>query len=114
MTLSEAIFSRASCRDYSPQPIASVQRQQLEKAVAQCSRRAGLRIQLICGRPEPFSSFFKSWGHIRNASNFLLFAGPAGDPELEEKCGYYGEELILTAQTMGLRSCWVEIGRAHV
>ncbi len=107
MTLSEAIFSRASCRDYSPQPIASVQRQQLEKAVAQCSRRAGLRIQLICGRPEPFSSFFKSWGHIRNASNFLLFAGPAGDPELEEKCGYYGEELILTAQTMGLRSCWV-------
>ena len=26
---------------------------------------------------------------------------------LEEKCGYYGQELILTAHSMGLGTCWI-------
>lgn len=107
MTLSEAIYTRASCREFLSQPISPVQRQQLEKSVAQCNHRSGLHIQLICGCPEPFHSSSKSWGRIRNASNYLLFAGPTGSPDLEEKCGYYGEELILTAQAIGLHTCWV-------
>lgn len=107
MTLSEAIFTRTSCRTYSSRPISPAQRQQLEKTIYQCNRWAGLHIQLFCDRPEPFSAFFKSWGRIKGASNYLVFAGPAEDPDLEEKCGYYGEEVILTAQTMGLRTCWV-------
>jgi nitroreductase len=33
-------------------------------------------------------------------------AGPKGK-EVEEKIGYYGEELVLLAQTLGLNTCWV-------
>ncbi len=32
--------------------------------------------------------------------------GPKG-PDLEEKCGYYGEQLVLKAQQLGLNTCWV-------
>ena len=27
--------------------------------------------------------------------------------DLDEKCGYYGEKIVLEAQRMGLRTCWV-------
>ena len=33
-------------------------------------------------------------------------AGPKGK-ESEEKIGYYGEQLVLLAQTIGLNTCWV-------
>lgn len=107
MTLYDAVFTRSSCREYLPQPLSPAQRQQLGKAVEQCICRSGLRFRLICGHPEPFSSFSKSRGRIKGAQNYFLFAGPAGTQDLEEKCGYYGEELILTAASMGLGTCWV-------
>ena len=37
-----------------------------------------------------------------------MLAGPDSD-DLEEKCGYYGEELVLLAQEMGLNTCWVAL-----
>ncbi|MDE7218509.1 MAG: NUDIX domain-containing protein [Oscillospiraceae bacterium] len=107
MTLYEAIFTRSSCREFLPHPLSPAQRQQLGKAVEQCNHRSGLRFRLFCGQPEPFVSSFKGWGQIRGAQNYLLLAGDAEDALLEEKCGYYGEELILTAHAMGLGTCWV-------
>lgn len=106
MTLSDAIPSRASCREFLPGPLSPVQRQQLGKAIEQCSHRSGLRFALVCDDPAPFSSFLKTFGQIKGAQNYLLLAGPANDPELEEKCGYFGEEIVLTAAAMGLGSCW--------
>lgn len=105
MTLSDAIFTRSSQRSFLPRPLSPAQRQQLGKAVSQCNRRAGLNVRLVCDRSEPFSGF--SRGPIKGVRDYLLFAGPADDPDLEEKCGYYGEEIILTAAAMGLSSCWV-------
>ena len=106
MTLLDAVSVRSSLREYQPAPLTPLQQAQLEKTVSQCNARAGLHIRLLCGRPEPFAAF-KGDGRIRGAQNCLLFAGPAGDPNLEEKCGYCGEELILTAAAMGLGTCWV-------
>lgn len=107
MTISDAVFVRTSCRAYLPHSLSPAQRQQLGKAIAQCNHRAGLRVRLICGHPEPFSVFPKAVGRIKGAQDYLLLAGPAEDPNLEEKCGYFGEELVLTAQAMGLSTCWV-------
>ena len=105
MTLSDAVFTRSSCRDFSPAPLSPIQRRQLEKAAEICSQRSGLRLQLVCDEPEPFSSLLKGWGRIKGAHNYFLLTGPSGDQDLEEKCGFYGEELVLTAQTMGLATC---------
>lgn len=107
MTLLEAVFARHSVRAYLPEPLTPDQRRQLEKAVEQCCRRSGLHLQLICGRPEPFASLRNSYGLLKGVHSYLVFAGPAEDPDLEEKCGYWGEELVLTASAMGLGTCWV-------
>ena len=107
MTLSDVVLTRTSQRSYLPDPISPLQREELQKAIDACSQRSGLRLQLVCDRPEPFASLRKSYGVLKGVRNYLVLAGPAADPDLEEKCGYYGEELVLTAGAMGLGTCWV-------
>ena len=107
MTLSEAVLTRISIRAYLPDPIDPDQRRQLEKTITQCGKASGLHIRLVCGDPAPFAGLGKSYGMLTGVQNYLLFAGPASDPDLREKCGYYGEKVILTAAAMGLGTCWV-------
>lgn len=107
MTLSEAVLTRISIRAYLPDPIDPDQRRQLEKTITQCNEASGLRIRLVCGDPAPFAGLGKSYGMLTGVQNYLLFAGPASDLDLREKCGYYGEKVILTAAAMGLGTCWV-------
>jgi len=107
MTLSDAVLTRTSQRSYLPDPISPRQREELQKAIDSCNQRSGLRLQLVCGRPEPFASLRRSYGLLKGVHSYLALAGPAADPDLAEKCGYFGEELVLTAAAMGLGTCWV-------
>lgn len=107
MTISNAIFARKSLRRYLSDPISPAQQAQLQKAIDQVNSRSGLRFRLICDHPEPFASFTSTYGILKGVRNYLIFAGPECDEHLEEKCGYYGEEIILTATAMGLGTCWV-------
>lgn len=95
------IKNRISHRRFLTQPLTPGERDSLEKLIEHCNRRSGLHISLVCNRPEPFT------GHLTNARNYLVFAGQAGDVHLEEKCGYFGEQIILAATAMGLGSCWI-------
>ena len=40
--------------------------------------------------------------------NYIALIGPKGN-DLAEKCGYYGEMLVLKAQQLGLNTCWVAL-----
>ena len=44
------------------------------------------------------------YGGFKNVSNYIALIGPK-DRELDEKCGYFGEKLVLYAQSLGLNSC---------
>ena len=46
MTLLDAVSIRTSLRSYRPEPISTVQQQQLEKTISQLNASSGLRIQL--------------------------------------------------------------------
>lgn len=107
MTLLEAIDVRRSVRAYSPEPISPAQREELGKLIRQLNRREGLDLRLICGDPAPFKSLAKTYGILTGVRNYFLLAGPAGRPRLAERCGYCGEQLVLTAAAMGLATCWV-------
>jgi len=96
-----------SLRSYLPDPISAEQRGELEKTASQCRELSGLNLQLIYDRPEPFNSLSKSYGLLQGVRNYFVMAGPKSDPDLAEKCGYYGEKLVLTATAMGLGTCWV-------
>ena len=48
------------------------------------------------------------YGKFSGVTNYFALVGKAG-PDLQEKCGYWGERLVLKAQMMGLNTCWVAL-----
>lgn len=63
-------------------------------------------MQLVCNEPKAFSSFMAHYGKFSGVTNYIAMAGKKG-ADLEEKCGYYGEKVVLKAQQLGLNTCWV-------
>jgi len=108
MTLKEAVALRHSVRSYQQKPLDEAVRAQLEEYVRQINDESGLHIQLVCDEPKAFSSFLAHYGKFSGVSNYLALVGEKSD-DLEEKCGYYGEKIVLYAQTLGLNTCWVAL-----
>lgn len=65
-------------------------------------------MQLILNNPEAFDSTLAHYGSFENVQNHIALIGPAGG-DLEERCGYYGERVVLLAQSLGLNTCWVAL-----
>ena len=113
MTILEAIEARHSVRQYTDKPIEAEKIAALEQEIAACNQESGLHIQLVKDEPKAFDSFMAHYGKFSGVRNYIALIGPKrGD--LEEKCGYYGERLVLLAQTLGLNTCWVAMTYAKI
>lgn len=106
MTLQEAIEARHSVRAYKARPLAEDEARRLEEEIAEVNKTGNLHIQLIRNEPKAFQGTLAKYGKFRNANNYLVMAGKRAD-DLDERIGYYGEHLVLLAQTLGLNTCWV-------
>ncbi len=104
-TLKEAINTRHSVRKYMERPIDPETAAKLNSEIDTCNAESGLSIQLILNDPECFRTI-KSYGFFRNVVNYIALVG-SDDDALFERCGYYGERLVLFAETLGLKTCWV-------
>ncbi len=78
----------------------------LKTSIERINAKAGLNIQLVLNEPKAFSSGMWKYGQFSGVKNYFVMAGPKGK-EAEEKIGYFGEELVILAQTLGLNTCWV-------
>lgn len=108
MDIMEAMSARHSVRQYDERPIDAVILQELRSEADACNQESGLHIQLVTGEPNAFSGFMAHYGSFQGVSNYFALVGPKGS-ELDEKCGYYGERLVLKAQQLGLNTCWVAL-----
>ena len=106
MTLEEAIVARHSVRAYKEQPLTDDVVKVLQERIAALNEEGSLHIQLILNEPKAFSGTISKYGRFRGVCNYLVMAGPKTD-DLDERVGYYGEQLVLLAQTLGLNTCWV-------
>ena len=106
MELIEAIRQRHSVRRYTDQSIEPENVAVLRKAIDKYNSESGLNIQLVLEEPKAFASKLVTYGKFSGVKNYLVMAAPKGK-EWEEKVGYYGEKLVLLAQTVGLNTCWV-------
>lgn len=106
MTLQEAIEARHSVRAYKDQPLAEDVVKRLEEEIAEVNQTGNLHIQLIRNEPKAFQGTLAKYGKFRNVTNYMVMAGKKSD-DLDERIGYYGEHLVLLAQTLGLNTCWV-------
>ena len=112
MTLLEAIQARHSVRKYKDEPIPEEVLAVLRNKVWEINRQAGLHIQLVTGEPKAFSGPM-AYGSFSCVKNYLVMAGKKGE-DLDEKIGYFGEQLVLLAQTLGLNSCWAGLSYRKV
>ena len=106
MTIQDAIKARHSVRKYSEKPIETAKVATLCAESEICNADSGLNIQLVLDEPKAFSTGMWKYGLFSGVKNYFVMAGPKGK-EAEEKIGYFGEKLVLVAQTLGLNTCWV-------
>lgn len=106
MELIDAIKARHSVRKYSEQPIETAKVDVLKDAVGRINAQTGLNIQLVLDEPKAFSSGMWKYGQFSGVKNYFVMAAPKSR-EAEEEIGYFGEELVLLSQTLGLNTCWV-------
>ena len=89
MTIQEAIEARHSVRAYKDQPLADEVARRLEEEIAVVNQKGNLHVQ------------------------YIVMAGKKAE-DLDERVGYYGEHLVLLAQTLGLNTCWVGLSYSKV
>jgi len=106
MTLQEAIEVRHSVRAYKNEPLAEDVARRLEEEIAKVNQAGHLHVQLIQNEPKAFQGTLAKYGKFRNVTSYLVMAGKKAE-DLDERIGYYGEQLVLLAQTLGLNTCWV-------
>ena len=113
MTIQEAIEARHSVRAYKDQPLTEEVVIRLEEEIAVVNQKGNLHVQLIRNEPKAFQGTMAKYGKFRNANNYLVMAGQKAE-DLDERVGYYGEHLVLLAQTLGLNTCWVGLSYSKV
>lgn len=106
----ELIRQRHSVRQYLNKPIPADIREKLDEYAEELNHTGSLHMQIIYDEPECFSSRMAHYGRFENACNYIVMAGKKS-PDLDERCGYYGELLVLKAQELGLNTCWVALTR---
>lgn len=105
MTLLEAIESRHSVRRYKDIPLTKETVKILLQKIEEINRKGELHIQLIMNEPKAFKGIF-AYGRFSGVNNYFVVSGKKAD-DLDERAGYYGEQLVLLAQQLGLNTCWV-------
>ncbi len=108
MTELEAIRARHSVRSYLSKPLSGDIVKELEKQIDHCNRHGNLHFQLVTGEESAFRGFLAHYGKFENVQNYVALVGSKSE-DLDEKTGYYGEQLVLRAQQLGLNTCWVAL-----
>lgn len=107
LRMMEAIASRYSCRAYADRPLPEEIYRELEGLVGELNAESGLHFQLYGPREGGRSAIEMSASMFAGPVYcYAALAAPA-DPLSGEKTGYYGEQLVLSATSMGLGTCWV-------
>lgn len=102
----EIMKQRHSVRQYEDRGIEPEKRSVLDALAADINRENDLHIQIVYDEPKCFDSMMAHYGKFTGVRNYIALVGPKSD-SLEETLGYYGEQLVLKAQELGLNTCWV-------
>jgi len=106
MDFDRAIEERHSVRQYTDRKIEGDVLRQLQDEISRINGESGMSIHLVLNEPKAFGGFMmRSMAKFRNAVNYIAVSGPESEG-LNLNAGYYGEQVVLYAQTLGLGTCW--------
>ena len=102
----ELMKQRHSVRQYTERVIEAEKRSVLDDLIREINGNTGLHIQIFYEEPKCFNSMMAHYGKFTGVKNYIALVGKKS-ASLEETLGYYGEQIVLKAQELGLNTCWV-------
>lgn len=108
MDILELMSKRHSVRAYTNKKIDENIKKQLLEVINECNDEGDMHIQLCTDEPKAFDSIMAHYGKFKNVRNYIVIAGKKCS-KFQEKCGYYGEKIVLKATELGLNTCWVAL-----
>ena len=105
MEIIELMKERHSVRQYTDKKIEKEKREVLNALIAKINQKAGLHIQIIYDEPKCFNSMMAHYGKFDGVNNYIALVGEKS--KSDESLGYYGEQIVLKEQELGLNTCWV-------
>lgn len=105
MTELEAIELRHSVRAYKNVKIEKEKIDELNRLIEECNKEGNLHIQLLEDAGNTFNRTLSKLMGLASAPSVIACVGK-DDDTLDERAGYYGEKIVLKAQTLGLNTCW--------
>ncbi|WEV69478.1 nitroreductase [Bifidobacterium sp. ESL0775] len=137
MDLNEAMTERHSVRMYTDEPVDKTQLDDIAAEVERCNAASGLHFQMAAGLEDAFCGYKTHYGRFSGVHNAIALvtkidkpydlhpakkapnaAEPTTDPippeeaGIEEKVGYYGEQLALKLVQLGLATSWAVLDDA--
>lgn len=137
MDLNEAMTERHSVRMYTDEPVGKPQLDEIAAEVEHCNAASGLHFQMAAGLEDAFCGYKTHYGRFSGVHNAIALVTkidkpydlhpakkiqdtdePTTDPipteeaEIEEKVGYYGEQLALKLVQLGLATSWAVLDDA--
>ena len=106
MDIIEAIEKRVSCRAYEQRAIEQEIIDTLQGEIERINDESGLNFQLYGPREDGTAIDLSAKMFAGNPPWYAALVG-RDDPVEKEKLGYFGERLVLLAETLGLATCWV-------
>lgn len=102
----EAINKRVSRRTYSKEELSWDKINLITELIQNLNRESKLTIAFLKDGSKCFEGL-KSYGMFKNVKSLILLKGDKKLEHLNEKCGYYGEKLVLELTKINLGTCWV-------
>ena len=91
-------------RRYKDTPLPADVIETLLQKTSEVNAEGGLHIQLVTDEPKAFKSLL-CYGTFSGVSNYFVIAGKKAD-DYDARASYYGEQLVLLSQQLGLNTCW--------
>lgn len=105
MTIREAVEKRHMVRQYTNKAIPADIAELLNARITKNNENYSLHLALVLGNSDGINSMAKLL-LSKTVNNYIVLAG-MDTPDLDEKLGYCGADLILYAQTLGLNTWWI-------
>ena len=106
------IKQRHSVRQYLDKPIDAETMEKINAEIDRLNVESGLHMQFMGDSDGVFGSVASRVIGWKFVPNYVALIG-RDTPDIEETCGYYGEQLVLFLQGLGLNTCWVGMFKAE-
>ena len=105
MNETDAIRQRHSVRQYKPDRIEDDKVALIKAKIHELNAEGNLHLQFIEDADKTYNKLFNKVAGLGSAPSVIACVGK-DTPGLDQRVGYYGEKLVLYAQTLGLNTCW--------